>query len=123
MAYKYFMTHTGTIPFPRSWAKNFKSDNEGRCPDGKNSIWIECNEYVTQLKSLKRLQEILAKENTVNASTVMVVDREDDGARGYFEKMGWTWVWNYKRVRNGLHGFESDVSQVYYYFNSRVLKC
>ena len=67
------MTHTNRN-CTSLWAGTVTPDTEGRCPIGRQTVWIEClDKSVTRVTALKTLKDLLVKENLEEESTVTVI--------------------------------------------------
>ena len=111
-AFKYMLTHTD-FGGDLSWAEDIVLDDEGRCPDGQKTVWVECEEGVKQVEVLKAIKELLDNErkeivtidqtNTNEKVTVMYAIK-DIIADMFCTNHDWAYVYD-----NTVYGSESEV--------------
>ena len=103
MAYKYMLTHHAWETFPLSWAETVNSDDEGRCPLGHDSVWIQCSVNVSAVEALRILKQIFDEESTDVNLTVTVLGSVEN-VLAYCGRQGWAFV-----PVNEIFGSECDV--------------
>jgi hypothetical protein len=114
MAHKYMMTHAmGRFGYTLSTAAAMVPDNEGRCPVGGTTVWINCQKDVKEATALERVKEVLdvKKKRTGRAEEgnhVTVLVRSFDATpetRKFCAEQGWTCAEGWTTI----HGYEDDV--------------
>ena len=75
-----------------------------RCPQGKQTLWIDCEEGVSQIKVLEKLKEELKGETNVMIHAYF--KEEAELCKEFCEKQQWTVFYEY----TSYYGYESEVS-------------
>ena len=99
MAQLYLSSHVRDVKIP-----DIANHQYERCPQGEQTLWIDCEEGVSQMKVLEKLKEELKGE-----TNVMVNARFEEEAKlcqEFCEKHQWTVFY----LDSSYYGYESEVS-------------
>ena len=99
MAHLYLSSHERYAKIP-----DIANHQYERCPQGEETLWIDCEEGVSQMKVLEKLKEELKGETNVIVRAYL--NDKDELCQEFCEKQQWT-VFD-RSV--SYYGYESEVS-------------
>ena len=110
LAFKYMQTHQGRGDL--SWSKCIVPNDEGRCPDGQNTVWVECEEGVEKLEALGTVKEMFDSERkmmvttneSLNNNVAVMYNEKDEAAANFCLEHGWNYAY-----ADSVYGSESEV--------------